>query len=127
MERKSCENLAAAGTLANLDDPCPNAATTRAYYAAYQAVWSKLEERNVPVPEVRPGVVYFKHDEVAPLAQEHRLFDQRLALRFEDLREARVKADYYLDGCTQDEAREHVQSAKMIVESLLGEGCCDDQ
>lgn len=127
MERKACENLSAASTLANLDDPCPNGATTRAYYAAYQAVWSKLEERDVPVPEVRPGVEYFRHDEVGPLAQEHQLLDQRLAVLFEDLREARVKADYYVDDCTQEEAREYVQNAKVIVESLLGTGCCDGQ
>lgn len=37
------------------------------------------------------------------------------------------KADYYADDCTQDEAREYVQNAKVIVESLLGAGCCDDQ
>jgi hypothetical protein len=126
VERKACENLSAANTLANLNDPCPNAATTRAYYAAYQALWSKLEEK-VPVPEVRKGVEYFKHDEVGTLAQEHRLFDRRLAVLFEDLREARVKADYYVDDCTQDEARGHVQNAKVIIESLLGTGCCDDQ
>jgi uncharacterized protein (UPF0332 family) len=127
VERKACENLSAASTLANLEDPCPNAATTRAYYAAYQAVWSKLEENDVPVPEVRPGVEYFKHDEIGPLAQEYQLFDRGLAVLFEDLREARVKADYYADDCTQDEAREYVQNAKVIVESLLGAGCCDDQ
>jgi uncharacterized protein (UPF0332 family) len=127
VERKACENLSAASTLANLDDPCPNAATTRAYYAAYQAVWSKLEEHDVPVPVVRPGVEYFKHDEIGPLAQEHQLFDRRLAVLFEHLRAARVKADYYLDDCTQDLARTYVQNAKVIVESLLGAGCCDDQ
>jgi uncharacterized protein (UPF0332 family) len=127
VERKACENLSAAKTLANLDDPCPNAAASRAYYAAYQAVWSKLEANDVSVPEVGPGIEYFKHDEIGPLAQEHQLFDRRLAVLFEDLREARVKADYYVDDCTQDEARAYIQNAKIIVESLLGAGCCDDQ
>lgn len=95
--------------------------------AAYQAVWSKLEEHSVPVPEVRPGVEYFKHDEIGTLAQKHQLFARGLAVLFEDLREARVKADYYSDDCTQDEARGYVQNARVIVESLLGAGCCDDQ
>ena len=127
VERKACENLSAAHTLVNLDDPCPNAATTRAYYAAYQAVWSKLEEREVEVPEVRPGVEYFRHDEVGVLAQEHRVFDRGLALLFEDLREARVKADYFRDDCTQEEARECLQNARAIVDALLGPEVRDDQ
>jgi hypothetical protein len=54
-------------------------------------------------------------------------FDRRLAVLFEDLREARVKADYYVDDCTQDDARMYVRNAGLIVESLLGVGCCDDQ
>ncbi|MBI5480558.1 MAG: hypothetical protein HY906_17000 [Deltaproteobacteria bacterium] len=127
MERKACENLSAAGTLANLEDPCPNAATTRAYYAAYQAVWSRLAPGVNDVPEVRPGVRYYKHDEVGSLAQDRRVLDRDLVLLFEDLREARVKADYFVDDCTQADALEHVQNAKVIVESLLGEGYRDDQ
>lgn len=53
--------------------------------------------------------------------------DRWLVVLFEDLREARVKADYFADDCTQAEARDYVQNARIIVEALLGAGCCDDQ
>lgn len=73
-----------------------------------------------------PGVEYFRHDEVGRIAHEHNVLDRRLTVLFEDLREARVKADYFRDHCTQAEAREYLESAKSIVEALLGAGTCDE-
>ena len=63
MERKAYENLSASQTLADLDDRCPNAATTRAYYAAYQAVWFRLEGAGIEVP-AESGKRYFRHEEI---------------------------------------------------------------
>ena len=111
-----------------LDDPCPNAATSRAYYAAYQALWSKLEERGEEAPEVRRGVIYFPHDEVARLAQTAQVLDRNLAVLFDELREARTKADYYAaDDCSQEEAQEHVRNAQELVMALIGSEATDDQ
>lgn len=110
-----------------LKDPCSNAATSRAYYAVYQALWWKLEERGEDVPEVRPGVVYFKHDEVARLAQRVRVLDRQQAVLFEDLREARTKADYYSgDDCSQEEAEGYVKSARELVGALIGSRAIDE-
>lgn len=120
MERKARENLSAAETLVGSSDPCPNAATSRAYYAAYQALWWKLEERGEEATD-RRGVVYFRHDEVARLAQQVGLFDKHLAVLFDELREARTKADYYAaDDCTQEEAQENVGSAQELIGALIG-------
>ena len=65
--------------------------------------------------------MYFRHDEVARLAQEVGVFDKHLAVLFDDLREARTKADYYAaDDCTQEEAQENVGSAQELLGALIG-------
>ena len=69
MERKAWENLAAARVLLEVEDPCPNAAASRAYYAAYHACWHAMNEAGITTPEVRAGIYYFLHD---PLPYEAR-------------------------------------------------------
>jgi hypothetical protein len=68
MERKAWENLAAARTLLQGEEPCPNAAASRAYYAAYHACWVAMVEAGNEPPEVRPGSVYFPHAEALEAA-----------------------------------------------------------
>ena len=121
MERKAWENLSAARVLLDVEDPCPNAAASRAYYAAYHACWHAMNEAGIPTPEVRPGIYYFLHE---PLAHEARrvgvLDDQRSEDLF-DLRELRIAADYLEEDVTVEEAREAVEAATVIVRHVLGE------
>ncbi len=44
MKLKAIENLRAARDLLRAGVPSPNAAATRAYYAAYHACWHRLQE-----------------------------------------------------------------------------------
>jgi uncharacterized protein (UPF0332 family) len=121
MERKAWENLAAARVLLDDEDPCPNAAASRAYYAAYHACWFAMNEAGIPTPEVRPGVYYFIHEPLPYEASQAGVLENWASEWLFDLRELRVAADYLEEDVTVDEAREALEAATTIVRHVLGE------
>ena len=121
MERKAWENLSAARVLLEIEDPCPNAAASRAYYAAYHACWHAMNEAGIPTPEVRPGVYYFLHDPLPYEARQARVIDDWASEELLELRELRIAAEYQEEDVTVDEAREALDAATAIVRHVLGE------
>jgi uncharacterized protein (UPF0332 family) len=121
MERKAQENLDAARRLLESDDPCPNSSVSRAYYAAYHACWSAMVNAGYPVPVVRPGVRYFKHDEFTQKAVAARVLDEQGGLDLDFLLIQRLKADYYEDDVTVEEARSALRVSEALVHRLLEE------
>jgi uncharacterized protein (UPF0332 family) len=121
MERKAWENLSAARVLLDVEDPCPNAAASRAYYAAYHACWHAMNEAGIPTPEVRPGVSYFQHEPLPYVACRAGVLDTRLSEELGGLIELRVDADYLEQDVTVEEARDALAAATFIVRHVLGE------
>ena len=121
MDRKAWENLEAARVLLGQKDPCTNAAASRAYYAAYHACWSAMNERHIRTPEVRPGVHYFQHDKLPWEALQRRVLDRGASRDLEELRELRVTADYFEDDLTVSEVTRALERANAFVRSLLKE------
>jgi uncharacterized protein (UPF0332 family) len=121
MERKAWENLAAARVLLEIEDPCPNAAASRAYYAAYHACWHAMNEAGIPTPEVRPGVYYFLHDPLPGDALEVGVLDRQAGKALRWLSELRVVADYLGDELTVELVKRALEKATAFVQRLLGE------
>jgi len=76
-----------------VEDPCPNAAASRAYYAAYHACWHAMNEAGIPTPEVRPGAYYFLHDPLPRDAVAAGVLDRQASKDLSWLVEVRVVAD----------------------------------
>ena len=122
MDRKARENLSAARLLMlDENDPSPNAAVSRAYYAAYQACWVRLVEAEVPVPEVRPGIMYFRHDGFGELARSAGVLNTAQKQELDILHSTRVTADYQEEETDFGHARSCVEAATQLVNDLLGE------
>ncbi|REG25199.1 hypothetical protein ATI61_113263 [Archangium gephyra] len=121
MERKAWENLAAARVLLDVEDPCPNAAASRAYYAAYHACWHAMNEAGIPTPEVRPGIYYFLHEPLAYEAYRAGVLDDQTSEGLYELVRLRVSADYLEEELTVARAREALEKAMAIVQGVLGE------
>jgi hypothetical protein len=121
MERKAWENLAAARVLLDDEDPCPNAAASRAYYAAYHACWHAMNEVGIPTPEVRPGVWFFVHDSLPYEARRVGVLDDQASEGLYDLVRLRVAADYLEEDLTVELARKALETATAIVRWVLGE------
>jgi uncharacterized protein (UPF0332 family) len=121
MDRKAWENLAAARVLLDVEEPCPNAAASRAYYAAYHACWHAMNEAGIPTPEVRPGVSYFLHDPLPHEARRAGVLDDRASEGLHELVRLPVAADYLEEDLTVERAREALEMATAIVQRVLGE------
>lgn len=122
-DEKARENLEAAERLLPTEDgtveALTNAAASRAYYAAYLAV-ADLAQRLRRNFTDRHGT-YYCHDTLPDDAFAWRLID---AERREDLRwlkELRIKADYYDDPVTLEEASDAFELAKDLLEVTLEE------
>jgi len=120
MIEKARENLRAAGCL--IDEGCPNAAASRAYYAAYQACWWALEKTGEEPPEPRPGERWWPHKEISGISRRFLIgfetddeddFDNILLFR-------RIKADYDPDPVLEYEVRECVHIAGDLLEKIAG-------
>lgn len=118
MRQKALENLRAAETLVAV--PLPNAAATRAYYAAYHACWHTAEHRGHEVPERG----YWRHDVFPTDMWRWGLLDEDGKEALEQLYEKRVVADHYEDEITHEEAAALTRQASALFHSLGGlEGC----
>jgi hypothetical protein len=73
------------------------------------------------VPEVRPGVYYFKHDEFPQEAVAARVLDDQGGQDLDFLLIQRVKADYYEDDVTVEAARRALRVSEVLVHRLLEE------
>ena len=121
MERKAWENLSAARVLLDVEDPCPNAAASRAYYAAYHACWHAMNEAGIPTPEVRPGIYYFLHEPLPRDAVAVGVLDEQASDALDWLVQLRVGADYLVEELTAELARDALEMATSFVRRLLGE------
>lgn len=120
MESRAWENLAAAQVLLTGDEPSPNASASRAYYAAYHAVWVCMVAADYPVPS-RPGGRYFGHKDLPDDALEARILDDVQADTLAFLEGRRVKADYATVGVDLDEAGDCVDRADSLLKTILGD------
>ena len=119
MEREAQENLIAARALLEREDPCTNAATSRAYYAAYQACWTRmLDADHKPAATDRGS--YFLHKELPGQARAAGVLSPEESEELEFLESQRVVADYYRDDVTELTAQESVASAQRLVARMLG-------
>jgi uncharacterized protein (UPF0332 family) len=121
MERKAWENLAAARVLLDDEEPCPKAAASRAYYAAYHACWFAMNAVGIPTPEVRPGVYYFLHEPLPYEARRAGILDTQASDVLTGLAQMRVTADYLEDELTVEQVRAAVERAATFIRQLLGE------
>ena len=121
MERKAWENLSAARVLLEIEEPCPNAAASRAYYAAYHACWHAMNEAGIPTPEVRPGIYYFLHEPLPRDAVAVGVLDEQASDALDWLVQLRVGADYLVEELTAELARDALEMATSFVRRLLGE------
>lgn len=118
MERKAQENLEAALVLLSQENPFPNAACSRAYYAAYQACWVAMVDAGVTVP-ADDGKAYFRHKDLPSQAREREVLTQDQQEDLEHLEATRINADYREDELTLEDARTIVALAEVLVPVLL--------
>ncbi|HWO18568.1 MAG TPA: hypothetical protein VNO30_07320 [Kofleriaceae bacterium] len=122
LDEKARENLEAAERLLDRSDdgrvePLSNAATARAYYAAYQAVADRAQQEGLSFDS--RGAQYYRHDTLPSRAQEWGILDDDLCDDLSRLRDLRVKADYYEDMIEYDEASDAQVMAQRLVAEVL--------
>lgn len=125
VDRKARENLEAARLLLDQENPCTNAAASRAYYATYQALWASLVGTGEQVPEVRPGRRYFPHrrsesdESIMDAAERCHILSANEANEVKILRDFRIQADYQADDVVEQDARKCLDTADVIVQRLV--------
>jgi hypothetical protein len=119
MERKARENLEAATRLLE-GDPVTNASASRAYYAAYHAVWCAMVDAGHDVPEVG-GRRYFPHRCLPDEARRAGILDAERADDLVYLRDVRIRADYRLDDVEHATSQACVIDARRLIGELLGD------
>jgi uncharacterized protein (UPF0332 family) len=123
-DEKARENLEAAERLLpgedGLAEALSNASVSRAYYAAYLAVADRAQRVNRAFTD--RNTTYYRHDTLPDDAYRWRIIgdDHRDDLRW--LRDLRIKADYYEDQVTLEEASEALDVAAHLVGVALEEG-----
>jgi hypothetical protein len=122
-DEKAWENLRAAEHLLPTDDDdslvgrFPNAAASRAYYAAYLAVAHRAQADAHTFTSADKD--YYTHHELPDQARAWGLLDDDGSERLELLLGRRVKADYWEDHVSILEADEAVAIADLLVRQLL--------
>ena len=117
MKLKAAENLRAANDLLHAEIPSPNAATTRAYYAAYHACWYRLQEEGYETPE-HSGRRYWRHDSFSREILKAGIVDEENSDAVAFLYSKRVTADYYPDEIEFGEAKELASTARGLLRLL---------
>jgi hypothetical protein len=80
-----------------------------------------MVERGVEPPEVRPGVTYFRHEDLPHEAREAGVLNERESKELANLCDLRVAADYYDDDVTVEEVNDVLQGADSLIRRLSGE------
>lgn len=123
-DEKAQENLEAAERLLpdedGVMDALSNAAASRAYYAAYLAIADTAQRSRRRFTD--SDATYYRHDTLPDDAFAWRILDddRRDDLRW--LRDLRIKADYYEDQVTFEEASEALDVARGLLDAVLQEG-----
>jgi uncharacterized protein (UPF0332 family) len=118
---KAEENLEAAERLMPDDESgsaeaWPNAAASRAYYAAYLAVADVAQRRGIPFTSEDPD--YYRHRTFPADATRWGILDEDSRDDLELLRNLRVKADYEEDHVDRHEATLAIGMARTLVRVL---------
>jgi uncharacterized protein (UPF0332 family) len=117
MKLKAIENLRAANDLLRAEIPSPNAAATRAYYAAYHACWYRLQEEGYETPQ-HSGGRYWRHDSFSREILRAGIVDEENSDAVAFLYSKRVTADYYPDEIEPDEAAGLATTARKLLRFL---------
>jgi hypothetical protein len=121
-DEKARENLEAVDRLLPDDDgersSLPNAVANRAYYAAYSAVAHCAQQKGIEFTSADRG--YYRHDSLPDDAARHGILDDEGRRDLVQLRNLRVKADYWEDPVDIEEADEVAVIAKRLVKGLIG-------
>jgi hypothetical protein len=119
LDEKARENLEAADRLLSTEVELPlhNAAASRAYYAAYQAVADRAQRIGIAFTGQTD---YYRHDSFPTLARDLQLIDNDQSDELRLLHGLRIKADYMEDQVDLDESSLAAETARRIVEALLG-------
>jgi len=121
-DEKAKESLEAVERLLDRSDdgaiePLSNAAASRAYYAAYQAVADCAQVDRLGFDSRDSN--YYRHDTLPERAREWGILSEDASEDLAFLRDLRVKADYFEDMVHYDEASEAQNIALALVTSLL--------
>jgi len=120
MVEKAKENFEAVDRLLDTKDgevePLANAAASRAYYAAYQAVVDCVVRTGRQIPA---GAMHYRHDTLPDHAFHFQILTDELRENLVWLRDLRVKADYLHDQVEYDEASAASDRAKKIIQAVL--------
>jgi hypothetical protein len=120
LDEKAKENLEAVERLVSTGDgnclPLSNAAASRAYYAAYLAVADRAQRDGRVFDSARSD--YYRHDTLPDNALGWTILDADLREDLSWLRDLRVKADYWEDQVSYEEASEAASIAEQFVALL---------
>jgi uncharacterized protein (UPF0332 family) len=100
-------------------DGLPNAASSRAYYAAYLAVADGALRAGLPFSD--SSRTYFRHDLLADEAGRWSILDDDGCDVLRHLHGLRIKADYLEDQVDMEEASLAFDAATQLVNRLLPE------
>jgi uncharacterized protein (UPF0332 family) len=114
MRTKALENIRAATSLLEKGTPFPNAATTRAYYAAYHACWSRLSADGYEPPPSG----YWPHKTFADEILKAGIVNEDTSESVAFLYSRRVIADYFPDDIDLEEALRLTAAARDVLHSL---------
>ncbi len=124
-DEKARENAEAAELLLTAPEmPLPNTAASRAYYAAYLAVADRAQLEHVAFDSSQAD--YYRHDTLPDQAVRWGILDEDSGDDLRWLRDLRVKADYWEDQVSLEEASEASEAADKIVGRLCPEVQSDD-
>jgi len=123
-DEKARENIEAAERLLPDEsgdrDALSNAATSRAYYGAYLAVADRAQRRGHAMTS-QDGT-WYRHDRLPDDARRWGVLDDDDAEALSWLHGLRVKADYWPDQVSLEEASAAFDEARRIVTMLLHAG-----
>ena len=120
LDEKARENLEAVERLVSTGDgdllPLSNAAASCAYYAAYLAIADRAQRDGRGFDSTGSG--YYRHDTFPDQALRWAILDEDLRDDLSWLRDLRVKADYWEDQVSYEEASEAAGIAEQFVALL---------
>lgn len=121
MKDKACYNIEAARLLT--ENSFFDSAASRAYYATYLSAWHTLDVLGISAPDdTRDGNRYWRHDAFPNrLCEEYGLIGPAQISKWQLLYQLRIKADYYPDEITQEEAKYALLTAKDFLEHFKRE------
>lgn len=120
-DEKARENLEAVERLlpddSGLVDALSNAAASRAYYAAYLAIADRAQQQRRDFTD--RGSTYYRHDSFADDARTWGILDHDESDDLRWLYHLRLKADYYEDQVSHEEASQAFEVARQLLGSAL--------